>query len=596
MKQLLTGNEALARGAFEAGVKFACAYPGTPSTEIMENTALYTGDIVAEWANNEKVAFETAAGASIAGARAFASMKHVGVNVAADPLLTFAYMGVNGGFVLISADEPGQHSSQNEQDNRNYAKFAKIPLIEPKDSQECKDYMMKAFDISEIFDTPVLLRVTTRVCHSKGIVELGERHEVGIKPYKKDINRFMTVPAHAVKLRVKVEERLQRLKAFTETTEMNRIEWNDRQIGIIASGQCIDYAYEVWGDTVSYLKLGFTYPLPDNLFREFCEACTTVYVLEENDPILEEHARQLGYAVHGKDTFPPYGEMTPDVIREAVYGKTREIIDYDKTSVIDRPPSLCAGCPHRGLFYELGKLKDVMITGDIGCYTLGYTEPYSAMDMNLCMGAAFSTGHGAQRVFDMEVGNTKRVVAVMGDSTFFHTGVNSLINTAYNGSNTINLILDNRITGMTGHQENPGSGYSLQGKPTKILSIEAMVKACGIEQVVTINPNDLTAVKNALRWAKSLEEPSVIITRWPCVLKKLHDEERLEFVDVFRGKCFVDQTKCIGCRACTRTGCPAIEFDYENKKSFILKDSCVGCTVCLQVCPVGAIQKEEKRS
>ncbi|MFB0918335.1 MAG: indolepyruvate ferredoxin oxidoreductase subunit alpha [Clostridiaceae bacterium] len=594
MKELLTGNEALARGAYEAGVRFASAYPGTPSTEILENTALYKDDIVAEWANNEKVAFEAAAGASIAGARAFSSMKHVGVNVAADPLMTFAYTGVNGGFVLITADEPGQHSSQNEQDNRNFAKFGKMPLVEPKDSQECKDYMIKAFEISEKYDTPVILRVTTRVCHSKGIVELGERQDIAIKEYVKNIKKFITVPAHAKVLRQKVEDRINSLREFSETTEMNRIEWNDKKIGVIASGQCIDYAHEVWGDSVSYLNLGFTYPLPDKMMTEFCEACETIYVLEENDPILEEHAKQLGFKVHGKDIFPPFGELTPDVIRKALYGKTMDTIEYNKESVVPRPPTLCAGCPHRGLFYEIGKIKNTMITGDIGCYTLGFAEPYNGMDLNLCMGASISTGHGAQKVFDMVPGNEKRVITVLGDSTFFHTGVNSLINTVYNGSNTINIILDNRITGMTGHQENPGSGYTLQGKPTKELSIEAMVRACGIENVVTINPNDLTAVKNAVNWAKSLDEPSVIITRWPCVLKKLHNEEYLEFIDVFKSKCVVDKSKCIGCRACTRTGCPAIEFDYENKKSFILRDSCVGCTVCLQVCPVGAISKEEK--
>ena len=592
MKELLTGNEALARGAYEAGVKFASAYPGTPSTEILENTALYKDDIIAEWANNEKVAFEAAAGASIAGARSFAAMKHVGVNVAADPLFTFAYTGVNGGFVLITADEPGQHSSQNEQDNRHYAKFAKIPCIEPKDSAECKDYMIKAFDISEEFDTPVLLRVTTRICHSKGIVELGERHEVGVRDYKKDIKKYLTVPAHSKILRVKVEERIEKLQKYSNETELNRIEWNDKKIGVIASGSCIDYAHEVFGDEVSYLMIGFSYPMPQEKIKEFCSQIETVYVIEENDPIIEEEAQQLGFVVHGKDTFPSYGELTPDVIRLALYGKTLDAIEVVTDKIVPRPPTLCAGCPHRGLFYEIGKLKNIMVTGDIGCYTLGFAEPYNAMDMNLCMGASISSGHGAQKVFDLDPENKMRVVTVLGDSTFFHTGVNSLINTAYNGGNTINIILDNRITGMTGHQENPGSGFTLQGKPTKELDIEAMVRACGIDQVVTINPNDLMAVKNALRWAESLDEPSVIITRWPCVLKKLHDKDKLEFVNVFKDRCYVDQDLCIGCRACTRTGCPAIEFDYDLKKSYINRNACVGCTVCLQVCPVKAIKKE----
>lgn len=592
MKELFTGNEALARGAWEAGVRFACAYPGTPSTEILENAALYKGDIVAEWANNEKVAMEAAVGASVAGARAFSSMKHVGVNVAADPLFTFAYSGVNGGFVLITADEPGQHSSQNEQDNRNYAKFAKIPCIEPKDSQECKDYMIRAFEISEEFDTPVLLRVTTRVCHSKGIVELGERHEVPIRDYVKNVNKYVTVPAHAKVLRAKVEDRMQAMKVFSDQTPMNRIEWNGKSIGVIASGGAIDYAREVFGDTASYLMIGFSHPLPQAKIREFCSQVETVYVIEENDPIIEEEAQRLGFTVHGKDTFPPFGEMTPDVIRQSVYGKMLDSAEGGSERIVPRPPTLCAGCPHRGFFYEVGKLKNVMISGDIGCYTLGFAEPYNAMDINLCMGASISLGHGAQRVFDMQEDNRKRVVTVLGDSTFFHTGINSLINTVYNGSNTINIILDNRITGMTGHQENPGSGYTLQGKPAKELDLEALVRACGIEAVVTINPNDLMAVKNALKWAESLDEPSVIITRWPCVLKKFHDKDKIEFLDVFKTKCYVDQATCIGCRACTRTGCPAIEFDFERKKSFINRNACVGCTVCLQVCPVKAIKKE----
>lgn len=592
MKELFTGNEALARGAWEAGVRFACAYPGTPSTEILENAALYKGDIVAEWANNEKVAMEAAVGASVAGARSFAAMKHVGVNVAADALFTFAYSGVNGGFVLITADEPGQHSSQNEQDNRNYAKFAKIPCIEPKDSQECRDFMIRAFEISEQFDTPVLLRVTTRVCHSKGIVELGERQEVPIRDYVKNVRKYVTVPAHAKLLRAKVEERIQALKSFSDQTAMNRIEWNGKTIGVIASGGAIDYAKEVFGDTASYLMIGFSYPLPQAKIREFCSQVDTVYVIEENDPIIEEEAQRLGFTVHGKDTFPPFGEMTPDVIRQSVYGKMLDSAQGGSERIVPRPPTLCAGCPHRGFFYEVGKLKNVMISGDIGCYTLGFAEPYNAMDINLCMGASISLGHGAQRVFDMKADNKLRVVTVLGDSTFFHTGINSLINTVYNGSNTINIILDNRITGMTGHQENPGSGFTLQGRPTKELDLEALVRACGIEAVVTINPNDLTAVKNALKWAQSLDEPSVIITRWPCVLKKLHDKDKIEFLDVFKTKCYVDQALCIGCRACTRTGCPAIEFDFERKKSFINRNACVGCTVCLQVCPVKAIKKE----
>ncbi len=593
MKKLLTGNEAIARGAWEAGVKYASAYPGTPSTEILENTALYKEDILAEWAPNEKVALEAAIGASMAGARSFAAMKHVGVNVAADALFTYAYMGVNGGMILITADEPGQHSSQNEQDNRNYAKFAKIAMFEPTDSQESKDMMKVAFEISEKYDTPVLLRTTTRVCHSKGIVECYDREEVGIKEYVKNIKKNVTVPAHARGLRVKVEERLQKLLVFSNSTELNFIKWNSTKIGVITSGGCYDYAKEVFGDTVSYLKLGFTNPLPTEKLTEFCSKVEKVYIIEENDPYIEEQVRILGFDCFGKNLFPAYGELTPDVIRNTVYGKTNPIIEYDKSKVVPRPPTLCAGCPHRGFFYELGKRKNVMVSGDIGCYTLAFAEPYNAMDLNICMGASMSAGHGAQQVFNMKENNKMRVVSVLGDSTFFHTGMNSLLDVAYNGSNTVNVILDNRITGMTGHQENPGTGYTLQGKETKEVDIEKVVRAFGLENVITIDPNDLEAVKNALNWALSLDEPSVIITRWPCVLKKFSPKDKEEFSTAFKTKCKVDVEKCVGCRACIRTGCPAISYDKATKKSNIDLDTCVGCEVCLQVCPVKAIGKVE---
>lgn len=593
MKMLLTGNEAIARGAFEAGVKYASAYPGTPSTEILENLATYQDDILAEWAPNEKVALEAVIGASIAGARAIASMKHVGVNVAADPLFTFAYTGVNGGMVLITADEPGQHSSQNEQDNRNYAKFAKIAMLEPADSQESKDMVKTAFAISEQYDTPVLVRMTTRVCHSKGIVECQDRQEVGIKEYVKDARKYLTVPAHSRLLRAKVEERMQKLQEFSNTTDLNYIEWNDTSSGVIVSGACYSYAKEVFGDSVSYLKLGFTNPLPDEKIKEFCSKVDKVYVIEENDRYIEEQVKILGFDCLGKDLFPPFGELTPDVIRKAVYGQENPSLTYDESKVLPRPPILCAGCPHRGVFYELGKKKNVMVSGDIGCYTLGFTEPYNAMDTTICMGASISAGHGAQQVFNMKGASPMRVVAILGDSTFFHTGVNSLLDITYNRSNTVTVILDNRITGMTGHQENPGSGYTLQGKETIQVNIEKLVRACGIEHIMTINPNDLKAVKQAFDWALSLNEPSVIITRWPCVLKKLSQHDKEEFKGAFSTRCTVDTDKCIGCRACIRTGCPAIFFDKEAKKSAISSEQCVGCEVCLQVCPVKAIHKEE---
>jgi len=593
MKKLMTGNEAIARGAYEAGVRYASAYPGTPSTEILENIALYKDDMTAEWATNEKVAFEAVVGASMAGARAIASMKHVGVNVAADPLFTVAYTGVYGGLVLVSADEPGQHSSQNEQDNRNYAKAAKIPMLEPANSQESKDMTKLAFEISEKYDTPVMIRMTTRVCHSKAIVECQEREEREIIPYKKDINKFVTVPAIARKLRVKVEERQKKLLEFSNTTELNFIEWNDTAVGVITSGVCYSYAKEVFGDSVSYLKLGFTQPLPTEKIKEFCSKVKKVYVIEENDPYIEEQVKVLGFDCLGNGVFPPYGEMLPEVIRNVVFGEAMPTVNYDEKEVVARPPVLCAGCPHRGFYYELGKRKNVMVSGDIGCYSLAFAEPYNATDQNICMGASISVGHGAQKVFDMVENNKMRVVSCLGDSTFFHTGINSLINVAYNKSNTVNVILDNRITGMTGHQENPGSGYTLQGEKTDDLNIEAIVKALGFKNVVVINPNDLAAVKYALDWALSLDEPSVIITRWPCALKKFSPEDKEEFKGAFTEKFSVNRDQCIGCKACIRTGCPAISFDKEAKKSIIDYNACVGCTVCSQVCPVKAIGKVE---
>lgn len=592
MKKLLTGNEAIARGVYEAGVKYASAYPGTPSTEILENIATYKQDILAEWAPNEKVALEAVIGASIAGARAIASMKHVGVNVAADPLFTYAYTGVNAGMVLITADEPGQHSSQNEQDNRNYAKFAKVAMLEPTDSQECKDMVKTAFEVSEEFDTPVIIRMTTRVCHAKAIVECGERQEVGFKPYVKDVKKYLTVPAHARGLRVKVEERLHKLRQYSNTTPLNFIEWNDTKVGVIASGACYSYAKEVFGNTVSYLKLGFTHPLPDEKIKEFAGKVEKLYVIEENDPYIEEQVRILGFDCLGKNLFPYNGEMTSDVIRKVVFGQENPAIAYAEDKVVPRPPALCAGCPHRGFFYQLGKRKNVLVSGDIGCYTLGFAEPYNAMDYNICMGASISCGHGAQQVFSMQKDLPMRVVAVLGDSTFFHTGVNSLLDVTYNRSNTITVILDNRITGMTGHQENPGSGYTLQGMETIPVDIEKLVRACGIENVKTVNPNDLAAMNEALDWALTLDAPSVIITRWPCVLKKLSQQDKEEFRGVFKTHCSVDTEVCVGCKLCLKTGCPAVHFDKTTKKSNISGD-CVGCEVCLQVCPKQAIKKEE---
>lgn len=596
MKKLMTGNEAVARGAYEAGVLFASAYPGTPSTEILETLATYE-DIYTEWATNEKVALEAVVGASIAGARSLASMKHVGLNVAADPLFTFAYMGVNGGCIVISADEPGQHSSQNEQDNRNYAKAAKMPMFEPADSQECKDMLIEAFDLSEKMDTPVLYRMTTRVCHSKSVVELKDRQEMELKEYKNEADRFVCVPTNARRWRNTVEERMHKLAEYSENSDFNFEEYtSNSKIGVISSGVCYKYAKEVFEDTVSYLKLGFTNPLPNNKIKDFCSKMDKIYVIEENDPYIEDAVRILGFDCLGNDFFPPYGEMMPDVIRKAVFGQENEIIEVDSETVINREPTLCAGCPHRGFFYELGKRKDraeIMISGDIGCYTLAYSKPYNAMDTALCMGASFSLGHGAQTVFNLKK-TGKRVIGVLGDSTFFHTGINSLINTVYNKSNTISVILDNRITGMTGHQQNPGSGYTVKGETTTSIDIETVVRTLGIKHIKVIDPNNLKDVTDTIDEFLKLDEPSVIITRWPCVLKKLSPEDKEEFAGVFNKKNKVDADLCIGCKKCLKTGCPALSFNKAVKKVSIDKSSCVGCGVCVQVCPTKAISKEEK--
>lgn len=591
MKELMTGNEAVARGAFEAGVRFASAYPGTPSTEILENIANYK-EIVSEWAPNEKVALETVLGASFAGVRSLAAMKHVGVNVAADPLFTVGYTGITGGMVLVSADDPGCHSSQNEQDNRYYAKFSKICCIEPSDSQESLDYVKRAFEISEMFDVLVLFRMTTRVCHSKSMVQTGERVEFETIPYQKKPQKFISAPANARALHPVVEDKLKRMEAFSNTTELNRIEWGkDKKMGIITSGISYHYAKEVFGDEASYLKLGFTFPLPMDKIRDFASQVETLYVIEELEPFIEEQMRAAGITNFiGKERIPNVGELNPDIIRRALLGKDDETIQASADSIVARPPTLCSGCPHRGFFYTLSKKKNVVITGDIGCYTLGSAPPLNATDSVICMGASISMGHGAKRAFD-STGQQKRVVSVIGDSTFFHTGINSLIHVAYNGGNTVTVILDNRITGMTGHQDNPGSGFKLNGDPSEMISIPDLVKAIGIQHVVTVNPLINKEVDEALEAAFAYEGASVIITRWPCALKKMSQMDISEFHLEERYICQVNVEACRGCKMCTRTGCPSIEFNTETKKSFINPSTCIGCTVCLQACPFNAIEK-----
>lgn len=587
MKALLTGNEAVARGAYEAGLIFASAYPGTPSTEILENLIQYKSDIYSEWAPNEKVAFEAAAGAAIAGARSLAAMKHVGVNVAADPLFTFAYTGTNGGFLLVSADDPGMHSSQNEQDNRNYAKFAKIPMLEPSDSQEVKDFTILALQISEQYDTPVLLRLTTRICHSKSVVELGERINAPLKGYARNIGKYIAAPANARALRVKLEDRLIRLRDFSNATEINSVEYNDKETGVISSGVAFQYAREVFGENASYMKLGCTYPLPMEKIKEFAKNVKTLYVIEELDPYIEEQLKAEGIACIGKELIPSIGELSPDIVRNAVFGVEEKLIQSE-IKAVGRPPTLCAGCPHRGLFYTLSKKKNLMIAGDIGCYTLGSAEPLNAMDTCICMGASISAGHGAAKVFEKSNSNMK-AVAVIGDSTFFHSGITSLMDIVYNKGNCTTIILDNRITGMTGHQENPGTGYTLMGEKAPIVNIPELCRAIGIkdENIFVVNPLDLKETDNAIKQAMDSDEPSVVITKWPCILKRFSPEDKEEF-DLSRKLCAVNEEKCKSCKLCLKTGCPAISFD---KISNINPDICTGCQVCLQVCPFHAIEK-----
>ncbi|MDR0851339.1 MAG: indolepyruvate ferredoxin oxidoreductase subunit alpha [Clostridiales Family XIII bacterium] len=609
-KKLLTGNEAVARGAWEAGLVFASAYPGTPSTEILEALAGYGDDLYAEWAPNEKVAVEAAIGASMAGVRSMAAMKHVGVNVAADPLFTFAYTGVTGGMVLVSADDPGLHSSQNEQDNRNYAKAAKLLMLEPSDSAEAKAFMKLGLDLSERFDTPVLLRMTTRVCHSKSLVELEERKPVPSIPYVKNIAKYVATPQNARVMRKNLIGRYADELAYAngEAVEIgvNRIEWaasgtgdaeNDgtgggqagEHIGVLTAGVSYQYARDVFGDGASYLKLGMTYPMPIALVREFAEKVDKLYVIEELEPYMESALLEAGIACIGKEVIPEWDELNTDIVRQSVFGKQPQTLASDILP-IPRPPSLCAGCPHRGFFYALSKRKNVMITGDIGCYTLGSAPPLSAIDSCFCMGGSISTGHGAAKAF-AEIGADTRVVSVIGDSTFFHSGVTSLMDVAYNAGNNTTVIMDNRITAMTGQQENPGTGRTLSGAPAPEVDIPGLCIALGIkkENIRIINPLDLAASNAALDAAFSAQGASVIITRWPCALKKFSAADKSEF-DLARKICEIDQDKCTKCKMCVKTGCPAIR---SGEQVVIDALTCTGCTVCKQVCSFGAISIKE---
>ncbi len=588
----MTGNEAAARGAYEAGVKFAAAYPGTPSTEIMENVATYN-EITSEWAPNEKTAVESIAGASLGGVRSLASMKHVGLNVAADPLFTFAYTGVNGGAVIVTADEPGVYSSQNEQDNRYYSRAAHLIMFEPSDSMETKEMIKEAFALSEKYDMPVLFRMTTRICHSKSIVDCFDREEVPDKPYEKNVPKYCPLPVNAMEMVKKLKGNIEAAKDYSNNCKWNYIEDNGSKIGVIASGVSYRYAKEVLGDDVSYLKIGFSYPLPDKLIKEFSDLVDTIYVIEEIDPVMENDIKAMGIDVIGKEVFPISGELSPDVIRGAILGEKIETVEPDQDYLVNRPASLCAGCPHRGLFYTLGKKKDAIIYSDIGCYSLGLGQPYNAGDAILCMGASISGGHGLAKALEA-TNSDKKAFAVLGDSTFFHSGMTSLLDVAYNQSDVCTIILDNRITGMTGHQENPGSGMTLSGEEVEPADIEQIVRALGIKNVRTVNPNDLKATEEAINWGMELKEPSVIITRYPCALKRFSKLDKEEFPEAFKQSCYVDTDVCVGCRLCLKSGCPALAFNstVENK-SGILEDMCLGCGVCQQICPMGAIKRHE---
>ena len=574
MKKLMLGNEAVARGLYEAGCKIVSSYPGTPSTEITEYAAKYD-DIYCEWAPNEKVALEVAFGASLAGARAAACMKHVGLNVAADPLFTLSYTGVNGGLVLCVADDPGMHSSQNEQDSRHYAIAAKVPMVEPSDSREAKDFAKVAFEISEKFDTPVIFRTCTRIAHSQCSVELCEPNSVELKSYEKNPKKYIMAPANAIARHPIVEERTKALIEYAENSPLNRAEYaEDTKLGIITSGTCYQYVKEVLGDSVSVLKLGLVNPLPEKLVREFAERHERVVVIEELDPVIENHCKSLGLSVDGKNIFPIIGEFSQSLIAKTL-GLAEAKFTQSEDVIPGRPPVMCAGCPHRGLFYVLAK-KKITVLGDIGCYTLGMAPPLTAIDSVLCMGASVSGTHGFNKARGSEAEG--KTVAVIGDSTIMHSGMTGLANIAYNGTNSTVIIVDNSITGMTGHQQNPTTGYNIKGDPATKIDLEALCRALGFNRVRVVDPYDLKATEKVIMEEISAEEPSVIISRRPCAL--------LKYVKA-KPSLVVDSDKCRSCKACMKIGCPAIAM--KNGKAHIDVTLCVGCGVCKQLCAFDAI-------
>ena len=577
MKQLMLGNKAVARGLYDAGLSFASSYPGTPSTEITEEIAKFD-DVYSEWAPNEKVAMEAAFGACLAGARSFCGMKHVGLNVAADPLFTMSYTGVNGGMVIGVADDAGMHSSQNEQDSRHHAIASKIPMLEPSDSQEAYDFAKLAYEISEEFDTPVLLKMCTRVSHSQSVVEAGEREEHK-KEYQKDISKYVMMPGMAKKRHPIVEERTRKLIEFAENSPVNRVEIGGTEMGIITSSTSYQYVKEVFGNSVSVLKLGMANPLPEKLIKDFAAKVKKLVVVEELDPIIENHCKAMGLDVHGKDLLPICGEFSQNLIAKALGGEVHEGKSLD-VEIPVRPPVMCSGCPHRGLFYELAKNKCTVL-GDIGCYTLGATAPLKAMEMTLCMGASFGAVHGFNKIGGKETEG--RTVGVLGDSTFMHSGMTGLANIAYNQSNSTVIVLDNSITGMTGHQQNPLTGYNIKGDPAGHIDLEALVRSMGIKRVRVVDPYNLEETDKAIKEELAAEEPSVIISRRPCTLLKYvkHDAPLK-----------VNEDKCVGCRMCMKIGCPSISF--RDGKAHVDDTLCVGCGVCSQLCKVGALESTSK--
>ena len=586
MKLLLSGNEAIARGAYEAGVRVAAAYPGTPSTEILENMVRYK-EIYAEWSVNEKVALEVALGAAIAGSRAIACMKHVGVNVAADPLFTASYTGVKAGLVIVTADDPEMHSSQNEQDNRNYARFAKVPMLEPADSQEAKDFVKLAFDLSEHFDTPVFVRTTTRISHAKSIVELTEpQHRDQSRTLEHAFEKYVMLPRNARLRHPFVEERLKKLADFSDSFNRNEIILQETDIGIIASGTCYQYARESFPNK-SFLKISMAYPLPVKKIREFAAKVKKLYVVEELDPFYEEQIKALGISVIGKEVFPTCGEFNPIIVRTGIAGPLSKVtIPSPLFDLPSRPPNMCPGCPHRGIFYVL-KQMNVFVSGDIGCYTLGGLPPLNAMDTCICMGASVSTAMGIDKA--LASNNLGKAVAVIGDSTFLHSGMTGLLDIAYNQGACTVIILDNRTTAMTGRQEHPGTGFTLMGKPTKRIDFEALCMALGIEHVRVINPYDLAVVRSTLSEEINRPAPSVVIAQAPCVL---HRREFRQTHQPFT----VDPQACIGCKACLQIGCPALAWHPSGKRGTACIDSalCTGCTLCAQICKKEAIQPERE--